>query len=111
MPSAQAPRIAINRPTPKVPAPQQLAAAAPVFRIQKEDATVSALLTRWGKDSGWSVRWDGAPDIAITGEAVVERKDFLAAADAVITDARAKGYPLKARAYADQVLEIRKADQ
>jgi hypothetical protein len=113
MPSPQAPRIAINKPQPKpaASAPAVAPVRAPVWTVQAKDGTVAAMLARWGKEAGWSVRWVDAPDIQITGDGQVDKPDFLSAADLVITDARAKGYRIKAKAFADNVLEIRKVDE
>lgn len=114
MPSLKAPRIAINRPAPSNPAPIATALAArasPIFLVQQSDGTVANMLSRWAKDSGWTVHWDGAPEILITGNGKVEKPDFMSAADFVISDARAKGYAIKAKAFADNVLEIKKVDQ
>jgi hypothetical protein len=103
-PSAQAPRVAINRP---VPLAGVLAARPASWLVLQSDRNVANMLTRWGKDAGWRVLWDGAPEILITGNTKVERGDFLAAADLVITEARSKGYPLKAKAFSDNVLVIK----
>ncbi len=83
---------------------------APVWRIQKSDGTVANLLARWAKDAGWKVHWEGAPDIAITGDSEVGKPDFVSAADFVVSDLKAKGHPIKAKAFADNVLVIKRAE-
>jgi hypothetical protein len=113
MPSPQAPRIAINKPLPKSAsvAPPPAVPRPPNWAVKASDGTVAAMLARWAKDAGWSVHWVDAPEIRITGDGQVDKPDFLAAADLVISDARAKGYRIKAKAFADNVLEIRKVDE
>lgn len=113
MPSPQAPRVAINKPAPKALAAAAITAAArpvPVFQVLQSDGTVAAMLARWARDNGWTLRWEGVPDIAVTGDSRVDKPDFLSAADAVVTAIRAQGYSIKAKAFSDNVLEIRKAD-
>jgi hypothetical protein len=107
MPSAQAPRIAINKPAPKTLVTVLGAKPTPSWLIQQSDLHVASMLTRWGKDAGWVVVWSGGPEIPITGNGRVDRPDFLSAADVVFMDIQSKGYRLQAKAYADKVLEIR----
>ena len=84
---------------------------APSWIVQKSDGTVAGMLARWGKEAGWTVHWaPDAPEILITGDGKVDQPDFLSAADFVISDAKAKGYAIKAKAFTDNVLEIRRVD-
>jgi xanthine/CO dehydrogenase XdhC/CoxF family maturation factor len=114
VPSPTAPRVAVNPAGPKRPTPltQALAAqSAPVWLVLPGDRTVANMLARWAKDAGWTVNWNDAPEILITGNGKVDKPDFLSAADFVISDAKAKGYALQARAYGDHVLDVKKVGE
>ncbi|MEJ8838094.1 TrbG/VirB9 family P-type conjugative transfer protein [Ramlibacter sp. AN1133] len=82
------------------------AAGAQKFAMRKTDEFVDRMLTRWARECGWRVIWQGAPAIAITGDAEIDRPDFLQAADLVVKHAKAAGYRIAATAYRDQVLQI-----
>jgi outer membrane protein OmpA-like peptidoglycan-associated protein len=92
---------------PAAAMPVPLTALAPrQWAMRKTDETVQKMLDRWAKDSGWRVVAEGSPTVPIVGDAVVDRLDFLQAADMVIKQAKAAGYHIKATAYSNQVLQI-----
>ena len=109
--------VANNAPTPsKVyppPATQMLSAkSAPVWLVQQSDMTVANMLSRWAKEAGWTVSWTAdAPVIRVTGNGRVDMPDFKAAAEVVLTDVKSKGYSIKAKAFADNVLEVRRGNE
>ncbi len=79
------------------------------WEIRKTDATLEAMLRRWGKDSGWQVVLKGAPEIRITADQEVkevEGADFVQAADFVITQAKKIGFRIKGSAYSNNVLVL-----
>jgi outer membrane protein OmpA-like peptidoglycan-associated protein len=92
-----------------VPARAAPAPAPAKWEIRKTDATLEAMLRRWGKDSGWQVLLKGAPEIRITADQEVkevEGADFVKAADFVITQARKIGFRIKGSAYSNNVLVL-----
>jgi hypothetical protein len=93
-----------------VPVPAAVEPHAPatpkVWTMLKADESIQRMLERWGKDAGWRVVWEGAPQVPIVGDARVDRPDFLQAAEFVVKQAKAAGYHLKATAYSNQVLQI-----
>lgn len=76
------------------------------WSVQKADETIEHMLLRWAKEAGWRVVWQGAPSVAITGDATLSRPDFLQAADYVISQAKTAGYKLRATAYSNKTLVI-----
>lgn len=87
------------------PAPQPVAPPRS-FAMRKTDESIERMLQRWAKDSGWKLVWQSAPSIRITGDAEVDRTDFLQAADLVVKQVNAAGYHVKATAYSNNVLQI-----
>lgn len=81
------------------------------FLVKTTDATVDALLRRWGAEYGWRVISKNAPEIKINGEAQFSKPNFLEAADVVISQARQAGHQIKATAYSDNVLVISKDEK
>ncbi len=101
-------RAAGGVPARAAPAPAPARAPAK-WEIRKTDATLEAMLRRWGKDSGWQVVLKGAPEIRITADQEVkevEGADFVKAADFVITQARKIGFRIKGSAYSNNVLVL-----
>lgn len=76
------------------------------WAVKKTDGTVENMLKRWGQDAGWRVLNKGAPTIEIHGDAEVDRREFLHAADYAITQAKQAGYRIKATAYSNNVLVL-----
>lgn len=76
------------------------------WAVRKSDGTVENMLKRWGQDAGWRVLSKGAPNIEIHGDAEVDRREFLHAADYAITQAKQAGYRIKATAYSNNVLVL-----
>lgn len=76
------------------------------WAVRKTDGTVENMLKRWGQDAGWRVLSKGAPNIEIHGDAEVDRREFLHAADYAITQAKQAGYRIKATAYSNNVLVL-----
>jgi hypothetical protein len=95
-------------------APGQMPAAAPTlgrWEVRVSDENVNAMLKRWGAASGWRVVVEGAPEIKIHGDAIVERPTFLQAADYAISQAKGAGYSIKASAFTNNVLLLTAGDQ
>lgn len=91
------------------PAAEPVTKVAPVvrsFAMRKSDESIDKMLQRWAQDAGWKVLWQGAPAIRITGDADIDRPDFIQAADLVVKQVNAAGYRLKATAYSNNVLQI-----
>ncbi|MGE3342301.1 MAG: TrbG/VirB9 family P-type conjugative transfer protein [Vicinamibacterales bacterium] len=87
--------------------PSTASGGAPrAWALRKSDETIQKVLERWGREAGWRVVWERGPVIHVTGEAQLERLDFLQAADVVVKQSRAAGYRLKATAHSNQVLHI-----
>lgn len=76
------------------------------WAVRKTDGTVENMLKRWGQEAGWRVLSKGAPNIEIHGDAEVDRREFLHAADYAITQAKQAGYRIKATAYSNNVLVL-----
>lgn len=76
------------------------------WNVRLSDVTVSAMLKRWGTEAGWSVIDQGAPNIQIPTDRVLEKPDFLTAADYVISQAKAAGYQISAASYTNKVLVL-----
>jgi outer membrane protein OmpA-like peptidoglycan-associated protein len=76
------------------------------WTVRKMDGSVENMLKRWGQGAGWRVVSRGAPHIEIHGDAEVDRRDFLQAADYAITQAKQAGYRIKATAYSNNVLVL-----
>lgn len=76
------------------------------WAVKKTDGTVENMLKRWGQDAGWRVLSKGAPTVEIHGDAEVDRREFLHAADYAITQAKQAGYRIKATAYSNNVLVL-----
>lgn len=83
-----------------------LVRASGSWTVRKVDGSVENMLKRWGQDAGWRVVSKGAPNIEINGDAEVDRRDFLQAADYAITQAKQAGYRIKATAYSNNVLVL-----
>lgn len=76
------------------------------FEILRSDKSLQDLLTRWGKENGWSVISKKTTPIKINGETEISRIDFITAAEFVITQSRAMGHKLKGEAFANKVLVL-----
>lgn len=81
------------------PAPQ-------VWAVRKADGTLDKMLARWAKEAGWTLVWQNGPAVAITGDASLNRPDYVQAADYALEQARVAGYRLRATAYSNQVLVV-----
>lgn len=77
-----------------------------LYELRVADGTVGEALARWAQGSGYELVWD-APRAPLTGSARIEARDFLDAVRTVIVGLRQQGYPVKAMAYADGVLQVR----
>jgi hypothetical protein len=82
------------------------AAAPQVWAVRKADGTLDRMLARWAKEAGWTLVWQNGPDVAITGDASLNRPDYIQAADYALEQARTAGYRLRATAYRNQVLVV-----
>lgn len=76
-----------------------------IYELRVADGTVGEAMTRWARASGHEVVWE-APRAPLIGEAKVVATDFLDAVRQVVTSLRKAGYPIKARAYADGVVQV-----
>lgn len=76
------------------------------WSVKKTDGNVESMLKRWGQEAGWRVLSKGAPTVEIHGDAEVDRREFLHAADYAITQAKQAGYRIKATAYSNNVLVL-----
>jgi hypothetical protein len=99
--------------SPNVVGGSAQASKAPVvmptsWTVRKDDQTVEKMLGRWAAEAGWRVVWKGAPAVLITADASrpLIKRDFVQAADYVITQAKAAGHNIAATAYSDQVLVV-----
>lgn len=77
-----------------------------LFELRVADGTVGEALARWARGSGYELVWD-APRAPLTGSAQIEARDFLDAVRTVVAGLRQQGYPVKAKAFADGVLQVR----
>ena len=91
--------------SPSISSPALTRGVGP-WAVRKSDGTVENMLKRWGQDAGWRVLSKGAPNIEIHGDAEVDRREFLHAADYAITQAKQAGYRIKATAYSNNVLVL-----
>lgn len=78
-------------PTAATASPSSVAAVPKAFDVQASDASVDAVISRWGRDSGWDVRWD-FHRIPVTKAAKVGGQDFLEAAASVHRQLLNAGY-------------------
>lgn len=76
------------------------------WSVKRTDTNLENMLRRWGQEAGWRVLNKGAPTVEIHGDAEVDRREFLHAADYAITQAKQAGYRIKATAYSNNVLVI-----
>lgn len=74
--------------------------------MNKSDASIQGVLTRWAGDAGWHLIWRNAPLIKVNGDAELIRDGFVSAADYVLAQAQVYGYKIKARAYNNKVLVV-----
>lgn len=76
------------------------------WAMRTDDKSIEQMLSRWGRDSHWSVVWNAKESVPIAGDAVVEMPSFLTAADYVIAQATKAGYQMRATAYANNTLVV-----
>lgn len=76
------------------------------WSMRTDDKSIEQMLSRWGRDSHWSVVWNAKESVPIAGDAVVEMPTFLTAADYVIAQATKAGYQMRATAYANNTLVV-----
>lgn len=76
------------------------------WSMRADDKSIEQMLSRWGRDSHWSVVWNAKESVPIAGDAVVEMPTFLTAADYVIAQATKAGYQMRAVAYANNTLVV-----
>lgn len=106
-PSAAVEMLDRARQAPQAPsAPAAPSAPIGAWAMSKSDETIQRMLDRWAKASGWRLVWEGGPNVPITGDAVVERSDFLQAAEVVVRQLKGAGYRIRATAHSNNVLQI-----
>jgi outer membrane protein OmpA-like peptidoglycan-associated protein len=86
------------------PAASQEPAAS--FDIALADRDIAVSLRRWARSSGYDVAWDTGWVAPVNGAMHVEASSFLDAVKQVVAGLRAQGYPVQARAYADNVVRF-----
>ncbi len=69
--------------------------------------TLSELLSNWGADDNWIVRWATGADYRIEAPFSIDAPDFLAAATHIFRAYRDAGRTFNVRAYANQVLVVK----
>ncbi|WP_158609123.1 TcpQ domain-containing protein [Pusillimonas sp. NJUB218] len=69
--------------------------------------TLSEMLSNWGADQGWIVRWASEADYRIEAPFSIQAPDFLAAASHVFNAYRDAGRSFNVTAYANQVLVVK----
>lgn len=96
-------------PAPTKPAPPK---EPDTWEILESDVTLQKTLERWAALVGWQVQWDGAPEIRNPGYVKLTGRNFIAAADYVLSKAKvaasSAGISLRAIAYPNRVLVISK---
>ncbi len=96
-------------PAPIKPAPPK---EPDTWEILEGDVTLQKTLERWGALAGWQVQWEGVPEIRNPGYVRLPGRNFLSAADYVLSKAklatRSAGIDLRAIAYPNKVLVISK---
>ena len=96
-------------PAPIKPAPSK---EPDTWEILEGDVTLQKTLERWGAIAGWQVQWEGVPEIRNPGYVKLPGRNFLSAADYVLSKAklaaRSAGIDLRAIAYPNKVLVISK---
>lgn len=80
--------------------------AISTWKLRASDANVQKVLQRWASDAGWRVVWNGAPEVAVTGDAELNRNGFVEAAEYLLTQAKSSGYKIKGREYSNKVLVV-----
>lgn len=78
--------------------------------IRKDDVHISAMLRRWAQREGWTIFWNGAPDIKITGNDVISNKTLPQAVVFLVDQLEKGGMGLKAVVRSDKVIEVRASE-
>lgn len=83
-----------------------------MWEILESDVTLQNTLSRWGKAANWEVKWLDVPEIRNPGYVKLPDRDFLSAADYVLSKAKvaaqAAGIEIVIKAYPNHVLVISK---
>lgn len=87
-------------------APVQEAPPLKEFALGQQDKTYAGVLGRWGRESGYDVRWESDIEAAVTGDATVRAVDFMGALKQTVAGLQGAGYPVRAMVYADKVVRI-----
>lgn len=82
------------------------AKAVAQWQMLPADRTVAGTLARWAGDAQWRVVWAAKDQVAVTGDAVVDRPDFKSAAEFVMQQVAASGYRLRSTTRADNTLLV-----
>lgn len=91
------------------PVPEPVPEPAPPLLTWSAQAgmTLSEMLSNWGADQGWIVRWASESDYRIEAPFSIQAPDFLAAASHVFNAYRDAGRSFNVTAYANQVLVVK----
>lgn len=91
------------------PEPEPVPEPAPPLLTWSAQAgvTLSEMLSNWGADQGWIVRWASESDYRIEAPFSIQAPDFLAAASHVFNAYRDAGRSFNVTAYANQVLVVK----
>lgn len=91
------------------PVPEPVPEPAPPLLTWTAQAgmTLSEMLSNWGADQGWIVRWASESDYRIEAPFSIQAPDFLAAASHVFNAYRDAGRSFNVTAYANQVLVVK----
>lgn len=89
-----------------VAADRPAAAAISSWDMRQSDGSVEKMLRRWAVAAGWTLVWDQAPAIPVSGDLRLPPSGFLVAADQVLRRAQELGYRIRATAYSNQTLVV-----
>ncbi len=78
--------------------------------IRKNDVHLSTMLRRWAQREGWTIFWNGAPDMKITGDDMISNKTFPQAVVFLVDALEKGGMGLKAVVRSDRVIEVRASE-
>lgn len=94
---------AVERKVKKAQKPAQVLHS---FTVTRNDTTLEDVLRKWSVAHKWTILNKGMPLVKLEGEAELKRESFLDAAEFMIEQARAMGFPVSASAYSNNVLVL-----
>ena len=117
VPTAQPVQVALAKPVEivQMAAPQIQAPNITKWEILESDITLEKTFARWSKLANWEVKWINMPEIKNQGYVDLPGRDFLSAADYVLSKAKvaakSAGIDISVTAYPNNVLVISKENQ